>query len=40
MAHADECYPLECCGVIVDKQYIACRNIAEQSDQFEIHPED
>lgn len=40
MAHADACYPLECCGVIIDKQYIACRNIAEQSDQFEIHPED
>ncbi|MFX8474731.1 C40 family peptidase, partial [Acinetobacter baumannii] len=40
MAHADACYPHESCGVIIDKQYIACRNIAEQSDQFEIHPED
>ncbi|MFH4339103.1 phage tail protein, partial [Acinetobacter baumannii] len=28
MAHADECYPHECCGVIVDKEYIPCRNVA------------
>lgn len=40
MAHADACYPFECCGVIVDKQYIPCRNISNQHDQFEIHPED
>ncbi|MBN6517051.1 C40 family peptidase [Acinetobacter pittii] len=40
MVHADECYPLECCGVIVDRQYIPCRNISAQNDQFEIHPED
>lgn len=40
MLHADECYPLECCGVIVDRQYIPCRNISAQNDQFEIHPED
>lgn len=40
MAHADECYPHECCGVIVDKEYIPCRNVANKSDQFEIHPED
>ncbi|MGQ0979449.1 C40 family peptidase [Acinetobacter baumannii] len=40
MAHADECYPHECCGVIIDKQYIPCRNISKNSDQFEIHPED
>ncbi|MDH2532167.1 Mov34/MPN/PAD-1 family protein, partial [Acinetobacter baumannii] len=40
MAHADECYPQECCGVIVGKEYIRCRNVSAQSDQFEIHPED
>ncbi|MFH4117852.1 phage tail protein, partial [Acinetobacter baumannii] len=38
MAHADECYPHECCGVIVGKEYIRCRNVSAQSDQFEIHP--
>ncbi|MFX6160452.1 phage tail protein, partial [Acinetobacter baumannii] len=31
MAHADECYPHECCGVIVDKEYIPCRNVANKS---------
>ena len=40
MTHADECYPHECCGVIVGKEYIRCRNVSAQSDQFEIHPED
>lgn len=40
MAHADECYPNECCGVIVNNEYIHCRNISDQKDQFEIHPED
>ena len=42
--HADECYPRECCGVIIvkkgKKQYIKCRNIAEGSNDFAIHPED
>ncbi|QXR26634.1 C40 family peptidase [Acinetobacter junii] len=40
MAHADECYPRECCGAIVNNEYIQCRNISDQHDQFEIHPED
>lgn len=40
LAHAEESFPLECCGVIVDKKYIPCRNISENKDQFEIHPED
>ncbi|MEL1747436.1 C40 family peptidase, partial [Acinetobacter baumannii] len=40
MAHADECYPQECCGVIVGKEYIRCRNISDNADEFEIHPED
>lgn len=40
LKHAEQCYPRECCGVIVDQQYIACRNIAVDEDQFEIHHED
>lgn len=40
LQHAEQCYPLECCGVIVDKKYIPCRNIAANKDQFEIHHED
>ncbi|EZQ10724.1 C40 family peptidase [Acinetobacter sp. Ver3] len=38
--HASEIYPAECCGVIVDNEYIRCRNVAEHHDQFEIHHED
>ena len=40
LAHAEQCYPLECCGVIVGKEYISCRNIAEDKNQFEVHHED
>ncbi len=40
LAHAEQCYPFECCGVVVDSKYITCRNIAEDQNQFEIHPED
>lgn len=36
--HRDDCYPLECCGVIVNKNYIACRNVASAIDGFEIDP--
>lgn len=39
-AHAAEVYPNECCGVVVNKTYIPCRNISENKDQFEIHHED
>lgn len=39
-AHAAEVYPDECCGVIVSKEYIPCRNISDHKDQFEIHHED
>lgn len=39
-AHAAQVYPSECCGVIVNKEYIPCRNISENKDQFEIHHED
>ncbi|WP_338562592.1 C40 family peptidase [Acinetobacter sp. KS-LM10] len=38
--HAAEVYPDECCGVIVNKEYIPCRNAAEDKDQFEIHHKD
>jgi proteasome lid subunit RPN8/RPN11 len=41
--HAKECYPRECCGLIVivkgRKKYKPCRNIATGL-QFAIHPED
>ena len=37
---AAQCFPQECCGVIVDGTYIACRNLSEHHDQFEIHPDD
>ena len=40
LTHAEQCFPRECCGVIVSDKYIACRNIAENDQQFEIHPED
>ena len=38
--HAAQVYPDECCGVIVDKEYIPCRNAAKDKNQFEIHHED
>lgn len=40
LAHAEECFPFECCGVIIDDYYVPCRNISSNQDQFEIHPED
>ena len=43
LKHAEECYPNECCGLIVitkgRKRYKKCRNIATGL-QFAIHPED
>lgn len=39
-AHAEERFPLECCGLIIDDYYVPCRNISNKQDQFEIHPED
>lgn len=38
--HAAEMFPGECCGVIVDKEYIRCQNISDHQDQFEIDPVD
>lgn len=45
MAHAEECYPLECCGVIAQKsrveKYFPCRNLAENAtEDFLLSPED
>ena len=39
LSHAEECFPAECCGVIVSGEYIPCRNVAEKG-QFQIHHED
>ena len=38
--HAKNEYPRECCGVVVGGKYIACMNISENNDQFEIDPKD
>lgn len=36
-AHAERCYPLESCGIVVGDKYIACDNIAENPEnQFKI----
>ncbi len=43
-SHAKVEYPRECCGLIISRKgkegYIPCRNIAEYSQDFCIHPED
>lgn len=38
--HAAACYPRESCGVIVDRQYIECQNIADSDSEFVIDPRD
>lgn len=42
--HANECYPRECCGLLLKtkhgKQYYPCENIAQDNKQFEINPKD
>lgn len=38
--HAKQCYPKECCGVIVNYEYYPCKNIAQDNNQFEIDPKD
>jgi proteasome lid subunit RPN8/RPN11 len=41
VAHARECYPQECCGLLVQGRYMRCRNIARQPEQgFAIHPKE
>lgn len=43
-AHGAAEYPRECCGLVVifkgRQQYQPCRNIAEGTDQFAMHPDD
>ena len=38
--HAKDCYPKECCGLIVGGQYVACNNLATDSAQFYLDPND
>ncbi len=38
--HAAKCFPLECCGLIVNDAYMPCRNISKHADQFDTHPKD
>lgn len=39
-AHANECHPKECCGVILNGEYVPCKNISPDDAQFEICPYD
>ena len=38
--HAATCYPCESCGVIVNRTYIECENIADSDNEFVINPRD
>ena len=40
ITHALECYPAECCGVIVGGKYIPCTNTAKGNEQFSLCPKD
>lgn len=44
LAHAAECQPRECCGLVVRidgvETYRPCRNIALELNRFELHPAD
>ena len=40
LLHAKDCYPRECCGVVVNQSYIPCNNIADKSSEFMIDPLD
>lgn len=44
IAHARECYPLECCGLLVmvgrRAEYFPCANVSGARDTFVIDPED
>ena len=38
IAHAFDCYPAECCGLIIGGQYYPCDNVAPNpAEHFEIH---
>ncbi|WP_201555773.1 C40 family peptidase [Psychrobacter sp. 72-O-c] len=38
--HAAACYPRECCGFLVNREYVECRNIADNDSEFKIDPRD
>lgn len=40
LKHAEEAYPLESCGVVINNSYIPCQNISTEVDQFSICPKD
>lgn len=41
ITHAQDAYPNECCGLIIDGQYYPCANIAPNpTEHFEIDPKD
>lgn len=40
LLHAKDCYPRECCGLVVNQSYIPCNNIADKSSEFMIDPLD
>ncbi|OAV15471.1 C40 family peptidase [Moraxella catarrhalis] len=40
ISHAFDCYPAECCGLIIDGQYYPCDNVAPNpTEHFEIDPQ-
>lgn len=38
--HAAACYPNESCGLLVNRQYIECENIATSDSEFKVNPHD
>lgn len=38
--HAAACYPRESCGLLVNREYIECQNIAASDSEFKIDPRD
>ncbi|UYZ93212.1 C40 family peptidase [Moraxella bovis] len=40
ISHALDCYPAECCGVIVNDNYLPCTNTATGNEQFILCPKD
>lgn len=40
LEHAKQCYPHECCGLIVNHEYYPCANVSTDKNQFEICPKD
>lgn len=38
--HAAACYPRESCGLLVNREYIECENIAVSDSEFKINPRD